>query len=332
MDAETLDAPARARSGHPLSWPAEALAFATRERLALAATTAAALACQRWAGRGAPHDADGAACEAMRSVLANAPVCATVVVGEGAKDEAPMLFDGERLGSGEGPELDIAVDPLECTKLCAKGLPGSLATIAMAPSGAIATLAASFYMDKLVGPPALRGMLEIADPPEANIRRAAVALDKPLDTLRVIVLDKPRHESLIARLRDAGAEVRTPPDGDVAGALAALLPGGGADLLIGVGGTPEGVLTACAVRALGGFMQARLAPQSAAEAEAVASAGLDPERIYGPEDLVAGDGCFVATGVTGGELLRRPWREDGRTWTDSIVIASGSVRRVTETG
>lgn len=303
-------------------------ALSAFQAVALEATRAAALACQRLVGRGDPHAADAAATDAMRSVLASAPGSGTVVVGEGAKDQAPMLYDGERLGSGGGIEYDIAVDPLECTKLCANGLPGSLATIAFAAPGSMARLAASFYMDKLIGPPAVCGALEISDPPETTVQKAAAALGKPVAQLRVVVLDKPRHQSLIARLRKAGAEVRTPPDGDVAGALEAVLPNGDADLLMGVGGSPEGVMTACAVRALGGFMQARLAPQRPEEAEALAAAGLNAERIYRAEELVAGEGCFVASGVTGGALLRRPWVAEGYVHTESIVIASGSIRRV----
>jgi fructose-1,6-bisphosphatase II len=265
----------------------------------------------------------------MRAVLETAPGIGTVVVGEGAKDDAPMLFDGEQLGTG-GPEFDIAVDPLECTKLCARGLPGSLTTIAFAAPGTMPTLAAAFYMDKLVGPPTLRGILDLNESPEVNLERASEALGKRVEQLRVVVLDKPRHEPLIERLHKAGAEVSTPPDGDVAGALAALLPGGGADLLMGIGGTPEGIMTACAVRALGGFMQGRLAPQRPDEADAVANAGLSAERVYELDELAPCDGLFVATGVTGGTLLRRPWREDGHIYTDSIVIAAGSVRRVAE--
>jgi fructose-1,6-bisphosphatase II len=300
------------------------------EPVALEATRAAALACRRWIGRGNPNAADRAATEAMRVALAGAPGIGTVVVGEGAKDRAPMLFDGEQLGSGDGPSFDIAVDPLECTKLCAKGLPGSLATIAFAAPRAMASIAASFYMEKLIGPTAARAALDLAMAPEANLRAAGAALGKDVPELRVVVLDKPRHEQLIGRLHDAGAKVISPPDGDVAGALAVLLPGGGADLLMGIGGTPEGIMTACAVRAHGGFMQGRLAPQRPDEAHAVANAGLSTERIYDVDELVAADGLFVATGVTGVALLRGPWREAGRDYTESIVIAAGSVRRVAE--
>lgn len=300
------------------------------EPTALRATTAAAIACQAWVGRGDPHAADEAATEAIRAALRSGPGLGTVVVGEGAKDEAPMLWSGERLGAREHPAFDIAVDPLEGTKLCAKGLPGSLATMAFAAPNGMASLGASFYMDKLVAGPALRGVVHIERPAVDNLRRASAALGKRIEQLRVVVLNKPRHDRLIAELRQAGAEVSTPSDGDVAGALAALLPGGGADLLMGVGGTPEGVMTACAVRALAGFMQARLAPQRPDEAEAVAEAGLSTESVYGLDELVAGESCFVATGVTGGALLRRPWTADGRLHTESIVIVGGSVRRLIE--
>jgi fructose-1,6-bisphosphatase II len=321
MEARLLERDPGVAATHPLR---------RLEPAALAATRAAALACQRWAGRGRGKAADRAATEAMRASLSRAPGIGTVVIGEGAKDEAPMLFDGERLGAGNGPDFDIAVDPLECTKLCAKGLPGALATIALAEAGAMATIGAAFYMEKLVGPPETRGALDIGEPPEANLERAAVALGKAKEQLNVVVLDKPRHRELIERIHLAGARVISPPDGDVGGALAALLPEAGADLLMGVGGTPEGVMTACAARALGGFMQGRLAPQRDDERQAVAAAGLSTERTYELDDLVGGDSLFVATGVTGGALVRRPWHKGGHPYTDSIVIAAGSVRRVVE--
>jgi fructose-1,6-bisphosphatase II len=304
-------------------------AIAALEPTAVAATCAAALACQRWVGRGRAHDADAAAAEAMRAVLTQAPGRGTVVVGEGAKDGAPMLYEGEQLGRG-GAAFDIAVDPLECTKLCAKGLPGSLTTIAVARRGAMARLGCSFYMDKLVARAPAGDTLDLALTPEDNLRRAAQALDRPVAALRVAVLDKPRHRELIERLHAAGARVTSPPDGDVAGALDALLPGGDADLLMGTGGTPEGVMTACAARALGARMQARLAPQRDDEAAALARAGLYTERVYEVEDLVAGESLFAATGVTGGALLRAPWRRDGQLCTESIVIAAGSVRRIVQ--
>jgi fructose-1,6-bisphosphatase II len=300
------------------------------EPVALAATRAAALACQQWVGRGDGKAADAAATEAMRAVLTFAPGLGTVVIGEGEKDKAPMLYDGERLGTGHGPSFDIAVDPLECTTLCAKGLPGSLTTIAFAESGSMAVLTPAFYMDKLVGPPAVRDAVDLDDPPERTLERVAGTLGKPIEELVVVVLDKPRHGELIERLHRAGARVVSPPDGDVAGSLAALIPDGGADLLMGIGGTPEGLMTACAVRAFGGCMQARLAPQQEDEMQAVAAAGFDLDRIYELDELISGDCFFVATGVTGGTLLRHPWRS-GSTWcTEAIVVQSGAVRRIAE--
>jgi fructose-1,6-bisphosphatase II len=307
--------------------PNRPLGVAGLEAAALAATRAAAIACQPFVGRGDKHAADAAATEAMRRALAKAPGLGTVVIGEGEKDGAPMLYNGERVGAGGAP-FDIAVDPLECTTFCAKGLPGSLTTIAFAEGDALLRPGPSHYMEKLVAPAAAREVIDIADAPEANLARVAAALDREIAGLRVVVLDKPRHVELIERLRRAGASVTTPSDGDVAGALEALMPSGDADLLMGVGGTPEGVMTACAASALGGAMQARLAPQSDAEAAALAEAGLDAERVYGLEDLVGGSSLFVATGVTGGLLLARPKALDGAVVTESLVISERGARLV----
>jgi fructose-1,6-bisphosphatase II len=299
-------------------------------RPALEAAQAAALACRQWIGRGDGKAADAAATEAMRTRLAYAPGLGTVIIGEGEKDEAPMLHNGEQLGDGEGPFFDIAVDPLECTDLCAAGLPGALATIAMARSGSMWSPGPALYMDKIVVGPAAREAIDLNATPEENLHQVAQALGRPIEELTVVVLDKPRHETLIARLRAAGAAVATPSAGDVAGALAALLPDGGADMLMGVGGTPEGVMTACAVAALGGGMQGRPAPQLDEEEQALAEAGIDTERVLGLEELVSGPALFVATGVSGGELLRRPWHADGELFTESIVIAPDRIQRIVE--
>jgi fructose-1,6-bisphosphatase II len=307
--------------------PTGPLDLAVFEAVALAATRDAAIACQPFVGRGDKHAADAAATGAMRRALAEAPGLGTVVIGEGEKDGAPMLYNGERVGAG-GPPFDIAVDPLECTTYCAKGLPGSLATIAFAEADALLRPGPSHYMEKLVAPPAARDAIDITDGPEATLAPIADALGKDIAELRVVVLDKPRHAALIERLRRAGASVTTPSDGDVAGALDALLPSGEADLLMGVGGTPEGVMTACATRALGGGMQARLAPQNDAEARAVVDAGLDADRVYGLEDLVDRPAFFVATGVTRGSLLARPRVLDGAVVTESLVISDRGVRLV----
>jgi fructose-1,6-bisphosphatase II len=301
--------------------------IALLEAVALAATQDAAIACQPFVGRGDKHAADAAATRAMRRALAEAPGLGTVVIGEGEKDGAPMLYNGERVGAG-GLAFDIAVDPLECTTFCAKGLPGSLATIAFAEGDALLRPGPSHYMEKLVVPPAARDAIDIAAGPETRLARVADALGKEIRELRVVVLDKPRHEDLIARLRRAGASVATPSDGDVAGALEALLPSGEADLLMGVGGTPEGVMTACAASAIGAGMQARLAPQGDAEARALARAGLDADRVYDLQDLVAGSAFFVATGVTGGSLLARPGVIDGAFVTESLVVSEHGARLV----
>jgi len=296
------------------------------------ATRAAALACQRQLGRGDGKAADAAATEAMRAARARAPGRGTVVIGEGEKDAAPMLHNGEELGDGVGPAFDIAVDPLECTDNCADGLPGALTTIAVAESGSLWAPGAALYMDKLVVGAAARDAIDIREDPEVNLRRVAAALGKPIERLTVVILDKSRHGDLIVRVREAGPAVSTPSAGDVAGALAALLGDGPADVLMGIGGTPEGVMTACAVRALGGGMQGRLAPQEEAEAEALAAAGIDTHRVLELDDLVAGEALFAATGVSGGALLRAPWWSGGEAFTESLVITPGHVRKIVESG
>jgi len=301
------------------------------EPAALAATRAAAIAAVSQVGRGDPLAADAAATEAMRGALSHAPGRGTVVIGEGEKDEAPMLANGEAVGNGAGPRFEIAVDPLECTKACAAGLPGSLATIAFAEPGTLWSPGPAFYMDKLVVGAAAREAIDVTASPEDNAAEVAYALGKEPGEVRVTVLDKPRHTDLIARLRAFGASVAAPADGDVGGALAALLPDGGVDLLMGIGGTPEGVMTACAVRALGGGMQGRLAPQRPAESDALRDVGVDVERVLELEDLAAGESLFVATGVTDGPFVRGP-RRAGEGWlTESLVVSRGTVRRVLET-
>jgi fructose-1,6-bisphosphatase II len=304
--------------------------LAALEPLALAATRAAAVACEPWIGREDPMAADAAATEAMRRVLDAGGAHGRVVIGEGTKDAAPMLYNGELLGEPGGPAYDIAVDPLEGTKLCSTGQAGALTTIAFADPGTLAALSASFYMDKLVGPASLRGVLDITAEPLVNLRRAAEALDRDVSEMRVVVLDKPRHAALIADLRSAGAQVLTLTDGDIAGALAALIPDGGADMLMGIGGTPEGIMTACAVRALDGFMQARLAPQREDERLALTAAGLDTETVYDRDALASAEAIFAATGVTDGPLLRRPRLDADFTHTDSIVISAGTISRIQE--
>jgi fructose-1,6-bisphosphatase II len=300
------------------------------EATALAAVRAAALACRPLVGRGSGRAADAAATDAMRAALVTAPGSGTVVIGEGEKDAAPMLFDGERVGRPSAPPFDIAVDPLECTQLCAAGLPGALTTIAFAAPGSLWSPGPAHYMEKLVVSHAAREAIDLRDEPEANLGRIADALGRSVDATRVLVLDKPRHGELIARLRAAGAQVQTPAAGDVAGAVLAALPGSDVDVLMGVGGTPEGVLAACAVRALGGAMQARVAPQRPTEVRRVAAAGLDVSDVLTADDLATGPALFAATGVTGGALLRAPWAGDGLVSTESLLVRPGCVRWIVD--
>jgi fructose-1,6-bisphosphatase II len=303
---------------------------ASLESLALEAVRAAALAAAKHAGSGDGKAADAAATEAMRAVLGETKGLGTVIIGEGEKDNAPMLFNGEELGDGDGPRFDIAVDPVECTDLCAAGLPGSLTTIAMAGDGCLWSPGPGHYQDKLVVGPAARDAIDLGDEPEHNAERVAAALGKPVDELRVLILDKPRHAELAARLRAMGVCVIMPSAGDVAGAMFALLPGTGVDMLMGIGGTPEGIMAACAVKVIGGGMQTRLAPQRDAEAEAIAAAGISTDEILDAEALVRGPAIFAACGITGGTMLGAPRLTAGWISTQSLIVRPGSYRRIVE--
>jgi len=301
------------------------------EQLALNAVRAAALAAYGHAGSGDGKAADGAATEAMRRVLGETHGLGTVIIGEGEKDNAPMLFNGEQVGDGEGPRFDIAVDPVECTDLCANGLPGSLTTIAFAGDGCLWSPGPGHYQDKLVVGRAARDAIDLREGPEWNIKSVAAALDKPVDEMRVLLLDKPRHVELATLLRSMGVTVIMPSAGDVAGAMFALLPGTGVDMLMGVGGTPEGIMAACAVKVLGGGMQTRLAPQRDEEAAAIAAAGISTDEILGVDDLIRGPAIFAACGITGGTMLGAPRRmAPGWISTQSLIISPGSYRRIVE--
>ena len=261
------------------------------------ATDAAAVASRGWAGRHDKDAADGAAVAAMRAELADAPFDGTVVIGEGEKDAAPMLANGERLGSG-GVSYDIAVDPLDGTRLVAEGLPGSVAVIALAPRGALFDPVDVFYMDKLICAGGGRGVVDIRRPVAENLAAFAAATGRSVVDLVVVVLDKPRHGGLIADIRAAGATARLIREGDVAAAVNAASVDGDVDFVLGTGGTPEGVIAACAVRALGGFMQGRLAPQSPEQRDAALAAGHDLNRILELDDLVdSEDVLFVMTAL-----------------------------------
>jgi fructose-1,6-bisphosphatase II len=294
-------------------------------------TEAAAMAAGRWIGRGEKESADQAAVDAMRLMLDTVPMDGVVVIGEGEKDEAPMLFNGEEIGSGTGPQVDVAVDPLEGTRLTALGQPNAIAVIALAERGTLFFPGAAVYMNKIaVGPDAVDA-IDIEASAAENVRRVAEAKGIRTENVRVVVLDRPRHEELIAELRGVGARVLLIPDGDVAPAIAAAQAGTGVDILMGIGGTPEGVIAACAVKSFGGALEGKLWPRDDDERRRLVDGGLDPDAVLTTDDLVAGDDLFVAaTGVTSGALLGGVrYTRDGAV-TDSLVIRSrsGTVRRI----
>ena len=297
-------------------------------------TEAAALGAGRWVGRGDKEAADQAAVDAMRLMLGTVSMAGVVVIGEGEKDEAPMLFNGEEVGSGNGPEVDVAVDPLEGTRLTALGQPNAIAVIAVAERGTMFFPGAAVYMDKIACGADAAAVIDITAPPAENVRRVAAAKGKSASDVSVVVLERPRHEQLIEDLRACGARVNLIRDGDVAPAIAAAQPGTGVDLLMGIGGTPEGVISACAVKSLGGALQGRLWPRDDDERQRLRDAGLDPQRVLNTDDLVSGDDLFVAaTGVTSGALLGGVrYTRDGAI-THSLVMRSrsGTFRRIEAT-
>jgi fructose-1,6-bisphosphatase II len=295
-------------------------------------TEAGAMAAARWIGRGEKESADQAAVDAMRFVLDSVAMRGVVVIGEGEKDEAPMLYNGEEVGSGHGPEVDVAVDPLEGTRLTALGQPGAISVLAVAERGTMFFPGVAFYMEKIaVGPRAIDA-IDITRSPGENVARIAEALGKTAREVDVVVLERDRHEQLIAELREAGARVKLIRDGDVAPAIAAAQAGTGVDVLYGIGGTPEGVISAAALKCVGGGIQARLWPRNDEERAQLVTEGLDPERVLFTDDLVRGEDVFVAaTGVTNGPLLNGVQYVPGGAVTDSIVMRSrsGTVRRIT---
>jgi fructose-1,6-bisphosphatase II len=294
-------------------------------------TEAGAMAAARWIGRGEKESADQAAVDAMRYVLDSVAMRGVVVIGEGEKDEAPMLYNGEEVGSGEGPEVDVAVDPLEGTRLAALGQTGAISVIAVSERGTMLFPGAAVYMEKIaVGPNAIDA-IDITKTAGENVAAVAQALGKSPREVDVVVLERDRHNELIAALRDAGARVRLIRDGDVAPAIAAGQEGTGVDMLYGIGGTPEGVISAAALKCVGGGIQGRLWPRDDAERRQLVDAGLDPARVLYTDDLVSGEDVFVAaTGVTNGALLRGVVYTQGGATTDSIVMRSrsGTVRRI----
>jgi fructose-1,6-bisphosphatase II len=294
-------------------------------------TEAAAMAAGRWVGKGDKIAGDGAAVDAMRQLVATVSMRGVVVIGEGEKDEAPMLFNGEEVGNGDGPDCDVAVDPVDGTTLMAKGMPNALAVLAVAERGAMFDPSAVFYMEKLAVGPEAAGMVDITAPIAENVRRVAKAKHSSVSDVVVCVLDRPRHEKIIQEIRDAGARIHFISDGDVAGAIAAARPSTGVDMLIGIGGTPEGIIAAAAMKCLGGELQGKLWPKDDAEREKALAAGHDLDRILTTDDLVRGDNVFFcATGVTDGDLLRGVHYRAGGATTQSIVMRSksGTVRMI----
>lgn len=295
------------------------------------ATEAAAIRAVPFIGRGDKNAADGAAVDAMRTFLATVAFDGVIVIGEGEKDEAPMLFNGEHVGNGRGPACDIAVDPIDGTSLTAAGRQNALSVIAVADRGSMYDPVDAFYMDKLVGGPEAVGVISLEQSMGDNIRELAKAKKRDVEDIVVAVLDRPRHAELIEEIRAAGAGTRLMRDGDVAGGINASRWESRIDMCAGAGGTPEGVITACAIKALGGFMEGRLSPQSDEEHRKVLAAGHDLTRVLGLDDLVSSDNTyFVATGVTDGQLLDGVRRKGPLIRTESLVLRSktGTARRV----
>lgn len=294
-------------------------------------TEAAALNSARWLGKGNKEEGDRAAVDAMRLSFNALDIKGQVIIGEGEKDEAPMLFNGEKLGTGNGPQVDVAVDPVEGTNLLAFGRPNAISVVGVAPAGAMFNPGPSYYMQKLVVPAAAKNVVHLDAPVNENLIRIAKALDKDVDDLVVFVLDKPRHKQLISEIREAGARIELHTDGDVAGSLMAIDPRSNVDVMMGTGGTPEGVLSACAIRAMGGEMLARLDPRSKKEEHALMDAGIDIRDILTVRTLVKTDDVyFAATGISGGTFLSGVRYTGQGGTTHSLVMRgkTGSIRYI----
>jgi fructose-1,6-bisphosphatase II len=312
----------------------EAASHAPDRNLALElarVTEAAAMAAARWVGRGDKNGADGAAVNAMRMLINSVSMSGVVVIGEGEKDRAPMLFNGEEVGDGSGPACDVAVDPIDGTRLCANGMPNAISVLAVADRGSMYDPSSVFYMSKLVTGPAAADVVDIAAPPAINVSAVAKAKGESPQDVTVVILDRPRHAELIGQVREAGARIHLITDGDVAGAIMAAREGTGVDLLLGIGGTPEGIIAACALKCLGGVIQGRLAPRDDAERRRALDAGLDPDQVLTTDDLVASDDVFfAATGITDGELMDGVRYRGGGATTHSLVMRSrsGTIRSI----
>ena len=294
-------------------------------------TEAAAMSAGRLMGRGDKNAADGAAVNAMRYMLNTVDMDGIVVIGEGEKDEAPMLFNGEHLGTGKNAEVDIAVDPIDGTRLTALGISGAISVVAGAPRGTMFNPKTVFYMNKLVVGPEAKDVIDIEAPVAENIRRVAEARKKAMGDITVVVLDRPRHEKLIGEIRAAGARIKLITDGDIAGALLTCKLERGADMLMGIGGTPEAVITACAIKAMGGNMQGKLWARSDEERQKALAVGMDFDKVLTIDDLVRSDDVFfAATGITDGDFLKGVRYEGERIYTSSLVMRakSGTVRYI----
>ena len=288
-------------------------------------TETAAIAASAWVGHGDKNAADAAAVDAMRKMISTVHMDGTVVIGEGEKDEAPMLFNGEQVGEGIGPKVDVAVDPIDGTTLTAKGMNNAIAVVALAERGAMFDPSAVFYMEKIVCGPEAAGKIDIEAPVKVNLQRVAEAKGVPINDLTVMVLDRPRHDQLSKDIREAGARIKFITDGDVAGSVMAARDGTGVDLLMGIGGTPEGIITACAMKCLGGEIQGRLWARNDEEHRALAERGLSATQVLTTDDLVKGNDCFfAATGITDGELLHGVRFDRQAVRSQSIVMRSRS--------
>jgi len=288
----------------------------------------AAIAAGRYVGRGDKNIADGAAVDAMRRMISTVSMNGVVVIGEGEKDHAPMLFNGEQVGDGTGPDCDVAVDPIDGTTLAAKGMANAISVIAVSKRGSMFDPSAVFYMEKLATGPEAADLVDITVPVGENIRRVARAKKEPTSSVTVVILDRPRHEKLAQEIREAGARIKYITDGDVAGAVMAAREDTGIDLLMGIGGTPEGIIAACAMKCLGGVIQGRLYPRNDDERQKAIQAGHDLDRVLTTNDLVGGDDVFfAATGITDGELLRGV-RYSGRGMTSNSIVMRGRSRTI----
>ncbi|WP_219464299.1 class II fructose-bisphosphatase [Nonomuraea rhizosphaerae] len=294
-------------------------------------TEAAAMAAARWVGRGDKNGADGAAVNAMRQLISTVSMNGVVVIGEGEKDHAPMLFNGEQVGDGSGPACDVAVDPIDGTRLTALGMPDAVSVIAVSERGSMYDPSAVFYMEKLVTGPEAADVVDIEAPVSANIAAVARAKGCSSSDVTVVILDRPRHEKLVKEIRETGARIKFIVDGDVAGAIMAARADTGIDLMLGIGGTPEGIVAACALKCLGGVIQGKLWPRDDAERGKALDAGLDLGQVLTTNDLVRSDDVFfAATGITQGELMQGVRFRSGVAFTHSLVMRgrSGTIRKV----